>query len=185
MKKLKLKWLIIIGVVAALILLLFANFLYHSGSRPDCNRAIDGAFQQWSLTEYGRTNIFYPNANGNGSNSLAQVERYMGKEIQRYGYVPGLSFNDSDQLVLMYLKTKTHYTWHADYDHNISSPLRWMVVSPNIVFSGHCPEGGELLDTPEFKRRLLLTLDFLRDNQRPYWQAVAKEQTEVLNSIKE
>jgi hypothetical protein len=51
--------------------------------------------------------------------------------------------------------------------------LRWKAISPNIL-AGTCPEGVELLDTPEFKRRLLLRLDFLRDSQRFYWRGRCK-----------
>jgi len=132
----------------------------------------------------GHTNA-YPNANGVGSNSLAMIEPSMGKDIQDYGYVPGMTCNDPKDLVLMYLKTETHYSWHADASHTIFSPRRWMVISPAIVESGTCPEGGELLETVEFKRRVQLTVEFLKAHQRPYWQTVAKEQSEFLKSIKE
>jgi hypothetical protein len=84
----------------------------------------------------------------------------------------------------MYLKQKTRYTWHAETQ-SIFTPRRWMVISPAIISGGTCPEGGELLDTPEFKKRLEMTVAFLKENQRPYWQAVAKEQSEFLKSIQE
>jgi hypothetical protein len=58
-----------------------------------------------------------------------------------------------------------------------------MVLSPGIVMEGMCPEGGDLLDTPEFKRRLLLTLKFLQTKERPHWQVVSNEQMEFLKSI--
>src|SRR5437016_1029169 len=94
-------------------------FVLRSGPRPVCHRAVDGALQQWML-EIGHTNV-YPNASGIGSNSLAMVERFFGHGIQQYGYVPGLSYDDPNDLVLMYLRTKTHYTWHGDTEHTLFS----------------------------------------------------------------
>ena len=183
MKKLKLGWRILITGIAALALAIVIFRVVTSGVRPDCNRAFDGAFQQWAF-ERGSTNA-YPNAGGLGSNSLAVIEPFVGGEIQRYGYVPGLNFDDPHTLVLMYLKSKTRYTWHGDLQHTIFSPARWRVVSPGIIDGGSCPEGGDLVDTPELKRRLLFTLEYLREKQRPYWQTVSNEQMAFLQSIKE
>ena len=159
-------------------------FVLRSGPHPLCHRAIDAAFQQWML-ETGHTNGVCPNANGIGSNSLAMVEHYFGHDIQQYAYVPGLRYGDPNDLVLMYMRKQTHYTWHADADHTVFSPQRWMVLSPDTWSSGTCPEGGELLDTPQFKRRLETTVAFLREHQRPYWQVVAEEQSNFLKSVKD
>ncbi len=101
MDKLKLKWRVTAGGVAALVLMLVALFVLRSGARPLCHRAVDGAFQQWML-ETGHTNV-YPNANGIGSNSLALLEPFFGKDIQQYDYVPGLSYSDPKNLVLLYM----------------------------------------------------------------------------------
>jgi hypothetical protein len=63
-----------------------------------------------------------------------------------------------------------------------------MVLSPGFspgAPGNTCPEGGELLDTPEFKKRIQITIAFLKEQQRPYWQTVAEEQSEFLRSIKE
>ncbi len=118
---------------------------------------------------------------------LAMLEPYFGKEIQRYGYIPGLTCYDSGDLVLMYLKTKTHYSWHGDTKHTIFSPSRWMVISPGfaVMESSDYPEGGQLLDTAEFKRRIEKTIAFLKENHRPDWEVVAKEQADFLKSIEE
>lgn len=134
------------------------------------------------MLEAGHANV-YPNANGIGSNSLTMLEPYFRNDIQRYGYIPGLSYDDPRDVVLMYLRTR--YTWHGDTKHTIFSPERWLVLSPKLVNAGTCPEGGELLDTPEFIRRVQMTVAFLRDQQRPYWQVVAQEQSNFLKSVKE
>ena len=170
----------IVGI-AALALVVAMRLALRSGPRPACHPAVNGAFQQWML-ENGHTNV-YPNASGTQSNSLKLIERYYsGHDIQRYGYVPGLSYDDPKDLVLMYVRTR--YTWHGDTTHTIFSPERWLVLSP-IVDDGPCPEGGELVDTPEFKRRLQATLAFLKDHERPYWQVVAQEQSNFLKSVKD
>ena len=175
---------ILIGSIAVLALVVAALFVLPSGPRPVCHRAVDGAFQQWML-ESGHTNGFYPNADGIGSNSLAMIEPFFGQDIQQYAYIPGLRIDDPKDFVLMYLKRPTHYSWHGDTEHTIFSPRRWMVVFPDIVMGGPYPEGGDLVDGPEFKRRVLRTVAYLKDHNRPHWQVVAKEQEEFLKSVKD
>ena len=178
------KWRVIIGILAVLFLSVVALVIVQSGPRPACHRALDGAFQIW-MREVSHSNV-YPNANGVGSNSLTMMVEYFGPDIQRYEYVPGLTCEDPKDLVLMYLKTKTHYSWHGDTAHTIFSPQRWMVLSPEFFEDeDSCPEGGQLLDTPEFKRRVQMTVAFLKEHQRPNWEVVAKEQSDFLNSIQE
>jgi hypothetical protein len=175
---------VFIGGMAALALVVVALFVLRTGPRPVCHRAVDGAFQQWAF-ETGHTNGLYPNADGIGSNSLAMIEPYFGPNIQQYAYVPGLRFGDPKDLVLMYLKRRTHYSWHGDIAHTIFSPNRWLVLSPDIAMGGPYPEGGDMVDGPEFRRRILKTVAFLREHDRPNWQVVAKEQEEFLKSVKD
>jgi len=171
-------------IIAAVVLILSGLYLrFPPGPRPLCHRAIDGAFQRWTLAT-GETNA-YPNVEGKGAASLAMVQPYFGESIQQYAYVPGLRGDDPEDLVFMYMKEKTSRTWHADASHSIFTPMRWMVLSRQIIDHGTCPEGGELLDTPEFRKRITATIAFLKDNQRPYWQVVANEQLAFLRSVKE
>lgn len=174
----------IFGILLVLSLTVIALVFVKSGPRPLCHSMLNGAFQQW-VQDSGHSNA-YPNAGGVGSNSLALIEQYCGPDIQRYGYIPGLTYDDPKDLVLIYLKTKTHYSWHGDTSHTVFSPLKWMVISPQFHDGENtCPEGGELLDTAEFKRRVERTVEFLKENQRTDWQVVAKEQADFLSSIKE
>ena len=160
---------------------------FPGGPRPDCNRQLDGAFQGWAM-ESKSTNGTYPNLNGDSAACIAVIEPFIGNgkhgQLDAYGYVPGLRFDDPTNVVLIYMKEKTRFTWHSDYSHTLFSPRKWYVNSPSLVESGTCPEGGDLLDTPEFKKRLLATLDFLRTNNRPNWEIVAREQLAFLASIK-
>jgi hypothetical protein len=145
---------------------------------------LDSEFQQWML-ETGNKNIF-PNIGGTGSNAMVLMEHYGRRRHERYGYVSGLREDDPPNLVLMYLKERTAYTWHADSDHTIFSHRRWMVLSPQFIQqrTSTYPEGGELLETPEFEKRLRATLEFLKTNQRTNWQTVTEEQMAFLESVK-
>ncbi len=136
------------------------------------------------MLENHATNGYYPNTNGNGDASLAMISPYFGGGLERYGYLPGLREDDHKDLVLMYLKVKTRYTWHGDTTPNIFSPKLWKVIAPDD-WDGPDPEGGELVTTPEFKKRILKTLAFLKENQRQNWQTVTTEQMQFLDSIKE
>jgi hypothetical protein len=179
---------IIIAGNLTLALIIAAPFVLWRGPRPICGRLIDGAFQEWWL-ENVATNCDrdcpYPNVDGSESRSLAAIEPFIGPEIHQYGYVPGLHEDDSG-LVLMYMKVRTAYTWHGDSTHTILSPRHWMVLSPGSGangMGGYLPEGGELLDTAEFKRRLEATLAYLKEQQRPYWPVVVEEQSKFLKSL--
>jgi hypothetical protein len=174
---------VVIAGIAALVLAVGALFVLRSGARPLCHRAVDAAFQYW-MVETGHTNGVYPNADGAGSNSLAMVEPFFGHNIQHYAYLPGLRRDDPKDLVLMYLKKPTHYTWHGDSAHTVLSPSRWLVVSPDIM-GGTCAEGGDWLDTPAFRKRIQRTMAFLRENDRPHWHVVAQEQEDFLKSVKD
>jgi hypothetical protein len=161
---------------------------YPLGPRPTCGALIDSSFQLWMLDNHSNV---YPNSNGDGNASIRLIAPYLGRGtnlsdgLERYGYVPGLRDDDPKNLVLMYLKVKTRCTWHGDTTPNIFSPKRWKIDAPGIARTGPDPEGGELVDTPEFKKRMQKTLDFLKENQRPSWQTVVAEQTAFLNSINE
>jgi hypothetical protein len=185
----KSKWnvAIIIASFSTLALIVAAPVTLWRGPRPVCGRLIDGAIQQWWLqtqTNCSR-NCPYPNVDGSESGSLPAIEPFIGAEVHEYGYVPGLNEDDPGDLVLMYMKTRTAYTWHGDSTHTILSPRHWMVLSPGTFPNGTCPEGGELLDTAEFKRRLERTLAFVKEHERPYWPKVLEEQSKFLKRLKD
>lgn len=183
--KSKLNVAIIIASFSTLALIVAAPFTLWRGPRPICGRLIDGAFQRWWLQSQTKCSrdCPYPNVDGSESRSLSAIEPFIGPEVQQYGYVPGLNEDDPGGLVLMYMKARTAYTWHGDSTHTILSPRHWMVLSPGTM-NGNLPEGGELLDTPEFKRRLEMTLAYLKEHQRPYWPVVVEAQSYFLKSLK-
>jgi hypothetical protein len=160
--------------------------LYPPGPAPVCGSLLDAVFQQWLRENH---NVTFPNVDGTSTASLALLRPYFGgsgeNALQRYGYLPGLRPTDPTNLVLMYLKEKTRFTWHGDTKPTVFSPKLWKIISPGIASAGPDPEGGELVNTPEFKGRIQKTLDFLKAQQRPHWQTVIMEQTQFLDSIKE
>jgi hypothetical protein len=157
-----------------------------------CQKILDGGLEQWKL-EAG-TNV-WPNVEGNSGKSFAQIEKpYLSPSDDHayslaYGYVPGLKDDDPPDLIFMYLKRMTRRTWNGDHSASAFARKKWMVFSPNFWGNGDiaaiCPEGGELVDTAEFRRRFQKTLEFLRDNNRPHWKAVVAEQTQFLNSLEQ
>jgi hypothetical protein len=58
-----------------------------------------------------------------------------------------------------------------------------MVIGPEFEFD--LPEGGRLEETHAFKIRLLRTLQFLKENNRPYWTSAEREHTAFLASVGE
>jgi hypothetical protein len=124
----------------------------------------------------------YPNVRGDSLASLAILEQYFSGSLKEYAYVPGLRPDDPKDLVLMSLRSKTRFDWHGDRSATIFTPKRWMVLPPGIT-EGKCTEGGELLETSEFARRLRRTLEFLKEQQRPHWHEIVTEQTKFLQSL--
>lgn len=154
-----------------------------------CHNIFDAGIPLW--IEDSKTNI-YPNVEGDSVMSFivllkhifSQGERWVTTVPKNYGYIPGLEADDPTELILIYLKKRTRRTWHGDRSNTIFTERKWMVIPPDLTNGGN-PEIGTLLDTAEFQRRLVTTLDFLKKNNRPHWQKVVKEHTAFLNSIKE
>jgi hypothetical protein len=62
-----------------------------------------------------------------------------------------------------------------------------MVIGPDfwddVGQNEGCYEGGRLEETSVLKGRLQKTLNFLKENKRPYWEVVVKEHREFMDSI--
>ena len=160
---------------------------------PDfvCHRLLDGALQQWMLeTSNGVT---YPNVDGSSSRSLAVLVPYVDPRdtnvLCDYRYVPGLRSDDPDNLLLFYMRESSSRTWHGD-THWFRSDKRWVVLNPHMstpdnVDARGWSECGEGITTGQFKARLKATLDYLKSQGRPGWQAATAEHTQFLNTIAE
>lgn len=157
-----------------------------------CQKAMDSGIEQYLLT--AKTNA-YPNVQGNSVASFRLMAAYMARpsEVDRivtdYAYVPGLTVDDPKDLVVFYLRKQTRKTWNGDHSASVFGKKWWMVIGPEFLWNGpNCdwlPEGGQVLSTAEFRNRLSKTLTFLRENQRPYWETVVKEQSVFLQSLKD
>jgi hypothetical protein len=156
-----------------------------------CHRLLDGALQQWMLET--TNGVKYPNVDGNSSRSVALLQPYLGLDdtnaMRDYMYVPGLHSDDPDNLILFYLKEPSRRTWHGDTQW-FSGPKLWVVLNPRLEppASDSGRAGGELdkaVSLTEFKDRLRATLDYLKRNERPGWQAAKEEHMRFINSIAE
>ena len=160
---------------------------------PDfvCHRLLDGALQQWMLET--TNGVTFPNVDGSSSRSLALVIPYVDQRdtnvLRDYMYVPGLRSDDPDNLILFYLREPSRRTWHGD-THWFSGPKRWVVLNPRMSFpdSDSGRVGGELCEAISpagFKDRLRATLEYLKRNERPGWEAAEQEHMRFLSSIQE
>jgi len=64
-----------------------------------------------------------------------------------------------------------------------------MFVPVDFTMGGRQVRGGgelsERVSLDEFRSRLKRTLDFIRTNERPNWQAVVAEHSKFLNSLQD
>jgi hypothetical protein len=159
-----------------------------------CHRLLSSALEQWKLET--TNGVQFPNVGGGSRESLGLVLPYLGlgddtNALRDYMYVPGLHSDDPDNLILFYLSEPSRRTWHGDtIAHWFSGPKRWIVLNPRMnppdYESGRA--GGELdeaISLAEFKDRLRATLDFLKQNARPGWQAAEQEHMRFISSIQE
>jgi hypothetical protein len=157
-----------------------------------CQKAMGSGVEQYLQT--AGTNA-YPNLDGDSLRSFRLMAEYMApayaveRILADYAYVPGLTVDDPKDLVVFYLKKRTRKTWNGDHSASVFGKRRWMVIGPDFWWNGPnrewLPEGGQVLSTAEFRNRLSTTLAFLRQNQRPNWETVVKEQAAFLESLKE
>jgi len=138
----------------------------------------------------------YPNVGGVSEKSIIEIASYFPKSAKgeaakmlcEYSFVPGLRESDPENLILMYMKRQTRYTWHGDTRVIRNKPM-WIAFAPGLDppadDNKRCPEAARKLNTQEFKARLQATLDYLRKNNRPYWTNVAREHGSFLDSIKD
>jgi hypothetical protein len=157
-----------------------------------CQKAMSSGVEQYLQTS--GTNA-YPNLDGDSARSFRLMAEYMApayavdRIMADYAYVPGLTADDPKDLVVFYLKKQTRKTWNGDHSASVFGKKRWMVIGPEFWWNGPngdwLPEGGQVLSTAEFRNRLTKTLTFLRENQRPCWETVVKEQSVFLESLKE
>ena len=182
------KWTSITLAVFVCSLLVYTRFILDWQGQPVCHKVLMSEFEIWM--DDNHTNVF-PNVRGVGRDSLAEIHSYPTRVHleDRYGYVAGLRKDDPGDLVLAYVNQPTRWIWHG-VSRTIFNEKRWIVVPVDFTvwerreptMPGEC---SETLSSDEFRERLKKTIDFVRTNQRPNWEAVVAEQTKFLDSIKE
>ena len=195
MKRHRKLWIWLAAAVALVVAAIAGERIYYRqryvpGPRPACHAFLMRDFGIFCDT--ARTSI-YPNVDGDADASLAHLRAILPDEsiydqdhFQDYRYVPGLTKDDPDDLVLFYKTTKTRFPAHHHSPSLWLLPFikaRWAVIGPR--FQGPLHGGSYWLDTPEFVRRLQKTLDFLKANERPHWEEIVREHGEFLNSIRD
>ena len=171
------------------VIVLAYYMLFDRGGQPYCHKGIDMALHNWrDANKLDKTT--FPNIDGSSAKSLAEIREFFGvweKLEETYMYVPGLRTDDPGDLVLMYLPQPTRWTWHGGPPPNVFKPKGWILVPVDMKFYGNRNrdelgpgEFSEWVSFMEFKDRLQKTLDFLRDNERPNWEAVVEEHTRFL-----
>lgn len=175
------------GIVAVLVGLAFGYYylILDWQGRPFCHKQVYMSFRIWM--DDRNTNAF-PNVAGAGKNSLGEIreEMVIMDWADKYKYVPGLREGDPGDLVLMYLDRPTRWTWHGPPP-TVFEKKAWIIV-PVDFKAGERQQAGpgemsERVSLDEFRNRLRRTLDFIRTNERPHWQAVVSEHTKFLDSI--
>jgi hypothetical protein len=185
-----LRWFAIVVFVLLFIQAVYVRFILDWRGQPVCHKGLMFAFEAW--TDEGDTNAF-PNIAGSGRDSLRELrDEYPRAHLEdRYGYVAGLHRDDPGDLILMYVNKPTRWVWHG-VPKTIFDRQAWIVVPVDFTMGLHATrntkvigagECSETLSTEQFLSRLQLTLDFVRTNNRPNWQAVVAEHTKFLESL--
>jgi hypothetical protein len=182
--------------IGALLILVLAGLitvvvLGPPGPEFVCHRMLDGMLEQWMLET--TNGVTFPNVDGRSSRSLTLLFPYFGSgdtnALHDYMYVPGLHSDDPDNLILFYLREPSRRTWHGD-TRWFSRRKRWVVLNPRMSMpdSDSGRAAGELCEAismAEFKDRLRATLDYLKQKERPGWQAAEQEHMRFMRSIQE
>ncbi len=180
--------LVIVAVPLALIaaVVCWYFFVLDWQGRPFCHKQIYTAFRLWMDDQ--KTNAF-PNVAGSSRLSLEAIREEMGgsmKWAENYRYAAGLREDDPGDLILMYLDQPTRWTWHGSPPSRFTKKA-WIVVPVDFTM-GDRPRAGhgelsERISSQEFKRRLQATLEFVKTNARPNWEAVVAEHTRFLDQL--
>lgn len=172
-----------IGLVSLGALLAYWRFYFDWEGRPSCHKAIETAVH---IQMSDPKSDFYPNASGSSRGSIDLLKDSLSFPMDHYRYVPGLRPDDPGELVLFYFDQPTRWIWHGP-PRSIFEEKGWIVVPVDFALGGRPLRGGgelsEWIPEDEFRRRLRATLDFVRTNGRPHWEAVVEEHTRFLETL--
>lgn len=157
-------------------------------AQPVCHKGVHFLLTSWQDTHKTRE---FPNVDGDSAKSIAELDpRNFEPNLKvHYSYVPGLTKDDPGDLVLLYVNQPTRWTWHGQPP-TIFTDHAWILVPVDMkLFGGRerdqlgPGEFSERVSFDEFRQRLEKTLDFLKTQRRPNWEAVVKEHSEFLKRV--
>ena len=173
----------------------YSAFIIDWKGRPECHTLIMLGFKNWmnsTGSDQAKDSPPFPNVSGSSQKSLAAITEEMGgymKWTNDYNYIPGLREGDPPDLVLLYFNRPTRWNWHGAAP-TIFQEKAWIIVPVDFGVDarinsrpGQFGEGSERVSSVEFRNRLKHTLDFVRTNKRPNWQAVVAEHAKFLDSL--
>jgi hypothetical protein len=187
----------IAGALAVLVGLAFGYYylILDWNGRPTCHKGIMLSFL--TVMHESGENITndpkpFPNVKGLSRDSLETIRESMAGHMDwatNYNYVPGLREDDPADLVLLYYNRPTRWNWHGAPP-TIFREKAWIVIPVDFgggssfrPHAGQLGECSERVSLVEFRNRLTRTMDFVRTNKRPNWQAVVAEHSKFLESI--
>ena len=104
---------VVVGVPA--LILLHEQYLTDPNGKPTCHKLLMLDLYRWQDTNH--TSLF-PNIDGLSVDSLSNLRDDADSDTivemnEKYMYVPGLKSDDPGELVLMYMREPTRWTWHG------------------------------------------------------------------------
>ncbi len=173
----------VLGLIALGALLAYRRFFFDWEGRPSCHKALELAVR---IRMSEQKSNLYPNASGSSRGSIDLLKEFLSFPMDHYRYVPGLRPDDPGELVLFYFDQPTRWIWHGPAP-SIFSEKAWIVVPADFANGSRPLRGGgelsERIPEDEFRRRLQSTLDFVKTNARPNWEAVVAEHTRFLEAL--
>ncbi len=172
---------ILMVLVVVKVVLSPASWPGRIGPHIECHKLLDGALMQWMLEKQEKK---YPNIQGGSARSFAVLEPYL-RPMDGFGdylYVPGLQPDDPKELVMFFVKRKSRKRWHGD-NPSIFQDAKWITIGPSPDAGEGWYELSQSVGTAEMRRRLERTMAFLKEQNRPNWEEIVREQTELLKLI--
>ncbi|MEW6160252.1 MAG: hypothetical protein AB1813_22695 [Verrucomicrobiota bacterium] len=186
-------WIPLLIILAAALIGWMA--LFDRRGKPACHKMLGLALKLWMQEEeleYEKGTNAFPNVNGSAVASLGLLAPVIGGDVvvrwtNQYGYVPGLRQNDPRHLVLFYFKVPTRYRWHQPIPPTRFQKRLWIIVPVDFAQSDRPillrGEYSEAVTSAEFKQRLMVTMDFLRTQERAGWQNAVAEHSQFLKRL--
>lgn len=182
-------WSVSAVILFAILAFAYPRVMLDYNAKPTCHKNLTMCFELRSSSD--ETKVF-PNVDGSSPKTILSLSNElvgMFPEVAtNYKYVPGLRSDDPGELIVFYLNQPTRWQVHIKPE-SILKRKSWLVVPIDYFHMANRStvargEFSENLTTEQFTNRLIATLNFVRTNGRPNWQAIVKEHSAFLESLK-